>query len=118
MEKNDTFLIQGEASRLGRFVLEKNMTVLSTILEAGGVAKNGKYGTAVIRRKNQGESGAYKKIAESRINDGLIEKSEVEDLVLEPESILYVERIDTIVIQGGASRLGSFVVEKKMTVVR
>ena len=118
VERNETFLIQGEASSRGRFVLEKGMTVLRAMLEAGGVSENGKYGKVVIRRKIEGKSGGYKKIAESRLNDGVIEKSEVEGLVLQPDDILIIERNETFLIQGEASSRGRFVLEKDMTVLR
>ncbi|HEW80907.1 MAG TPA: hypothetical protein ENH18_00915 [Nitrospirae bacterium] len=118
VERNETFLIQGEASHRGRFVLEKGMTVLRAMLEAGGAGENGKYGKVVIRRKTEDESERYKKIAESRLNDGDIEKSEVEDMVLQPDDILIIERNETYLIQGEASSRGRFVLEKDMTVLR
>ena len=118
VERNETFLIQGEAERRGRLVLEKGMTVLRAILEAGGVGGNGKYGKIVIRRKSEGEPGGYKKIAESRLNDGVIEEGKVEDLVLQPDDILIVESDETFLIQGEAARRGRVVLEKGMTVLR
>lgn len=118
VEKNDSILMQGEIYKRGRVILEKGMTVLRVILEAGGAGENGMYGKVVIRRKSKGGSGGYKKIAESRLNDGVIEKSEVEGLVLQPDDILIIERNETFLIQGEALNRGRFVLEKGMTVLR
>jgi polysaccharide export outer membrane protein len=118
VERDESFLIQGEVAKRGRFVLEKDMTVLRALLEAGGVSLDGLYGKIKIRRKHKEEPGGYKDITESKLNDGVIESSEVENTVLQPDDILIVERSDTFLIQGEVGRRGKFVLEKDMTVLR
>jgi polysaccharide export outer membrane protein len=118
VERNKTFLIQGEVAKRGRFVLEKDMTVLRALLEAGGVSENGSYGRIKVRRKQGGMSGEYKYVAESKINDGVIDNGEVEDTVLQPDDILIVEKNKTFLIEGEVAKRGRFVLEKDMTVLR
>ena len=118
VERNKTFLIQGEIGSRGRFVLEKGMTVLRALLEAGGVAENGRYGKIKVRRKQEGKTGEYKDIIESQLDDGIIENKEVEDMLLQPDDVLIVEQNETFLIQGEISKRGRFVLEKGMTVLR
>ncbi len=117
VEHNRTFLIQGEVTNRGRFVLEKDMTVLKGLLQAGGVTKDGLYGKVKVRRKQEGESSGYKDIAEANINDGVIESKEVENTLLQPDDILIFERNRTFLIQGEVANRGRFVLEKDMTVL-
>ena len=118
VERNRTFLIQGEVSNRGRFILEKDMTVLKGLLQAGGVTSEGLYGKVKVRRKQEGESGGYKDIAEANINNGVIESKEVEDMLLEPDDILILERNRTFLIQGEVLNRGRFILEKDMTVLK
>ncbi len=118
VERNDTFLIQGEVGKRGRFVLEKDMTVIRALLEAGGVNPDGRYGKIKVRRKHEGETGGYKDIAESKINDGVIEDSEVEDTILQPDDILIVELNKTFFIYGEVNNTGEFVLKDNMTVFK
>ncbi|HDH05215.1 MAG TPA: hypothetical protein ENH01_05810 [Nitrospirae bacterium] len=118
VERNKTFLIQGEVKNRGRLILEEDMTVLRALLQAGGVSEDGMYGRIKIRRKQAGGSGEYKDIVETRLNDGVIESSEVEDTLLQPDDILIVERNKTFLIQGEVMKRGRFVLEKDMTVLR
>jgi polysaccharide export outer membrane protein len=116
VERSKTFLIQGEVASRGRFVLEKDMTVLRALLQAGGVNENGRYGKIKVRRKQ--ETGGYKDLVESPLDDGKIVLKEVEDTVLQPDDILIVERSKTFLIQGEVASRGRFVLEKDMTVLR
>lgn len=118
VESNETFLIQGEAAKRGRFVLEKDMTVLRALLQAGGTSENGRYGRIKVRRKDKEKQGGYEDIADAKINDGVIESSEVEDIILQPDDILIVERNKTFFIYGEAARTGEFVLENDMTVFK
>ncbi len=117
LERSKTFLIEGEVGNRGRFVIEKDMTVLRALLQAGSVLTNGKYGTIKVRRK-QGKTGEYKVIAEAKLNDGAIESSEVEDILLQPDDILLVERNKTFMIYGEVNKIGEFILEKDMTVFK
>ncbi len=118
IERNKTFLIQGEVGKRGRIVLEKDMTVLRALLEAGGVSPDGLYGTIKIRRKKEGTTGDYKELVESKLRDGIIENREVEDMILHPDDILIVERNKTFLMQGEVRMRGRIVLEKDMTVLR
>ena len=118
VERNKTFLIQGEVKNSGRFILEEDTTVLRALLRAGGVSKEGMYGKVKVRRKQKGGTGGYKDIAEARLNDGVIESSEVEDTLLQPDDILIVERSKTFLIQGEVVNRGRFILEKDTTVLR
>ncbi len=118
VERNKTFLIEGEVVNRGRFVLEKDMTVLRALLQAGGVTEHGKYGKVRVRQKQGGETGGYKDIAEAKLRDGAIEDSEVEDMILGSDDILVVERNKTFLIYGEVKKTGEFVLKDDMTVFK
>jgi polysaccharide export outer membrane protein len=118
VEPSKTFLIQGEVNNRGRFVLEKDMTAGRALLQAGGVSNEGLYGKVKVRRRREGKSGTYEDFAESGLNDGTIESSEVEDMLLQSDDILVVERSKTFLIQGEVVNRGKFKLEKDMTVVK
>ena len=118
VEHNDTILIQGNVASRGRSVLEKDMTVVRALLQAGGVLKDGLFGKIKIRRKQEGKAGGYKDLVESKLDNGVIENKEVEDMLLQPDDILIVERNDTILIQGNVASRGLAILEKDMTVGR
>lgn len=118
VERSKTFLVQGEVNTKGRFALEKDMTVVRALLQAGGVSVEGSFGRIKLRRKVEADSGSYIDIAESNINDGAIESKEVENMLLVQDDILIVERSKTFLIQGEAANRGRFRIEKDMTVLR
>jgi len=118
VERNKKFLIEGEVSKRGRFVLERDMTVLRALLQGGGVTSDGLYGMIKIRRKQAGEYVGYKDIAESKLNDGVIESREVEDMLIQPDDILIVERNKTFFIYGEVHNTGEFVLQSDMTVFK
>jgi polysaccharide export outer membrane protein len=118
IDRNEGFLIQGETAQRGRFVLEKDMTVLNAILQSGGVTQDGRYGKIRIRRKEKSKPGGYIDIAEAELNDGVIEDKKVENMILQPDDILIVTRNKTLLIQGEVAQRGRMVLEKDMTVVK
>lgn len=118
VEKNNTFLIQGEVASKGRFPLEKDMTVLRVLLQVGGVTENGLYGKIRLRRKLKGASEGYKDFAESELNQGIILSKKIENTLLEPDDILIVEKSKTFLIQGEVGSRGKFTLEKDMTILR
>jgi len=118
VERSKTFLIEGEVLKRGRFTLEKNLTVLRALVEAGGVSESGSFGTIRVRRKQEEAQGGYEDFLKSNLNDGSIEKREVEDLLLQPDDILIVEKSRTFLIEGEVARRGKFTLEKNMTVLR
>ena len=118
LEKSKSFLVQGEVQTRGKFILEKDMTVLRALLEAGGASTEGRFGKIRIRRKEEGEAGKYRDIAESSLNNGMIESREVEDIVLQSDDVLIVERNKTFLIYGEVNKTGEFILEKDMTVFK
>ncbi len=116
VERSDTILLQGEVMKRGRVALENNMTVLSALLQIGGVSSNGLYGIIKIRRKQNG-SEDYKDIARAKLDNGVITSNEVEETILMPDDILIVEQSETILLQGKIAKRGLLVLEKDMTVV-
>jgi polysaccharide export outer membrane protein len=118
VERNKTFLIEGEVVRRGRFELEKDMTVLRALLQAGGVTENGLYGKVKVRRKQAGFPGGYKDIAESKLKEGIIDDKDVEDLLLQPDDILIVERNKTYFIYGEVNAPGEYVLKENITVFK
>lgn len=118
IERNQTFLMQGEVVNRGRFTLEKDMTVLRALLVAGGVTDNGRYGKISLRRRMEGKTGEYTNIVEARLINGVIESSSVEDIVLQPDDILIVDRSSTFFIYGEVGRTGQFVLEDGTTVTK
>lgn len=117
VEKNKTFLIQGEALQRGRFVLENGMTVLSALLQVGGVTTEGEYGSIKLRRKNTDNDGKYEVFVESKLNEGVIEDPVVENTLLHPDDILIVEKSRTFLIEGEVVKRGRMILEKDMTVL-
>jgi len=118
LKRNNTFLIQGQVAQRGRFILEKDMTVLNALLQAGGVSDEGLYGTITIRRKEEGETGGYKNVAESVINEGAIEVRDVEDILVQPDDVLVVGQSKTYFMYGEVNKVGEFVLKKDMSVFK
>lgn len=116
VEKNKTFLIQGEVVQRGRITLEKDMTVLKAILQVGGVTADGLYGTVKVRRKQEGVPLGYTNLVEAKLNYGVIESPEVENTLLEPDDIIVVERNGTFFVYGEVNTPGEFVLKGDMTV--
>lgn len=118
VERNKTFLIQGEIERRGRYPLEKNITVLRALIDAGGVTTNGLFGLVKVRRKTEEAPEGYKTVAVSELKNGIIIDNKVENTVLYPDDILLVERNQTFLVQGEVMKRGRFNLEKDMTVLR
>ncbi len=115
VERNKTFFINGEVSRTGEFVLEKNMTVLKAISIAGGITSQGLYGKVKLRRKQE-DTSEYRDI-DIDIK-GITEGVSTSDMLLQADDIIIVERNKNFFIHGAVSRPGQFVLEKDMTVMR
>ena len=115
VERNKTFFIHGELGRTGEYVLEDDMTVVRALSVAGGIRADGLYGKVKVRRKQEGNPG-YKDIEIDL--KGTIEGSAIEDMLLQPDDIVIVERNKTFFIHGEVGRPGQFVLEDDMTVVR
>lgn len=110
---NNKFIIYGEVLNPGEYVLEDYMTVRKAIAKAGGIKEEGLYGNIKIRRSREGSSG-YKDIEiDRRIVKGLIK----DDVLLEPDDILIIEKNNKFIIQGEVLiKPGEYVLEDNMTV--
>ena len=116
VERNKTFFIYGELGKTGEIVLEKDMTVEKALSIAGGVRPDGLYGTLKVRRKQEG-SFQYDDIVVTKFNNGVIESTEIKDMLLEPDDFLVVERNKTFFIYGEVNKTGEFVLQDNMTVL-
>ncbi|MBI4682352.1 MAG: polysaccharide biosynthesis/export family protein, partial [Nitrospirae bacterium] len=108
--------IHGEAEKNGILPFEKDMTLIQAISVAGGIREGGLYGMIKLRRMQK--DGGYKKIVEADINDGIIADSKIEDMLLQPDDILFIERSETFFIQGQVAKAGPYILESGMTVSR
>jgi polysaccharide export outer membrane protein len=118
VDKNKTFLIEGAVIKRGEYVLEKGMTVLRALLRAGGPTTDGLYGKIKLRRMQGEDTYVYKVYAESRLIDGVIESKEFEDILVEPNDVLIVERNDTFLVYGEVVKRGQYVLQSDMTVLQ
>jgi len=112
VKPNNTFIIFGEVYNPGEYVLEDNMTVGRAIAKAGGIKEGGLYGRVKIRRIREEGSG-YKDIEVDL--RGIIEGNVKEDVLLEPDDILIVERNNKFIVQGAVLNPGEYVLEDNMT---
>jgi polysaccharide export outer membrane protein len=109
--------IHGEVIKTGTFPFEKDMTIVKALSIAGGIRESGIYGKVKVRRKQEGVPG-FKGITEAAISNGIIKDSTVEDMLLQPDDILIVERNESFFIQGEVTKPGQYVLEDNMTVSR
>jgi polysaccharide export outer membrane protein len=118
VERNRTFFIQGEVSKVGEVVLEKDMTVQRAISTSGGLTVNGLYGKIRLKRKGKDEL-EYRDIAETDLYKGAIETGNaVGEIVLQPDDIILVERNRMFFIYGEVNKPGQYVLEGDMTVFK
>ena len=115
VERNKTFFIYGEVNRPGEYVLEKDMTAVGSLSVAGGITANGLYGKVKVRRKQKGEA-EYKDIDIDL--KGTIEGTTAEDMLLQPDDIIIVERNKTFFIYGEVNKPGEYVLTNDMTVLK
>ncbi|GAB4533969.1 MAG: hypothetical protein Fur0020_00120 [Thermodesulfovibrionia bacterium] len=113
VKPNNTFIVYGEVSKPGSYVLEDNMTVGKAIAKAGGITETGLYGDVKIRRVKEDGSGYY----DIKVNlRGIIEGRERDDVFLKPDDILIVEQNKKFLVQGEVLKPGEYVLEDNMTV--
>jgi protein involved in polysaccharide export with SLBB domain len=105
-----TFFVRGETGRVGEFPLERDTTVLIAITMAGDLTPNGHYGSAKIRRKQNGKS-EYQEI------DIDLKGSQGRDMLLQPDDILTIER-NTFFVYGETGRVGEFPLERDTTLIK
>jgi polysaccharide export outer membrane protein len=114
---SETFFVQGEVPKPGKYPLQKETTIGKTILNAGGITSNGSYGKLKLRRK-QKDSREYIDAAESGINKGKIDDAGVENMFLQPDDILIVELNQTYFVYGEFSKPGEYILKEEMTVFK
>jgi polysaccharide export outer membrane protein len=95
-----------------------DMTVLKAMSLAGGVSIDALYGKLLIKRLEKGKHNQYQNIIEAKLIDGVIESRKVQDMLLEPNDVLIVERSKTFLIQGEVAKRGRFILEEDMKVLR
>jgi protein involved in polysaccharide export with SLBB domain len=117
IERSETFFVQGPVIRSGEYVLEDDTTVSRVLSLAGGIAEAGLHGKIKIMRK-QAEKPGYSVVAESPLDNGVIVNSKMEDMLLQKDDILKVERSDSFFLQGEVMRTGQAVLEYGMTLGR
>jgi polysaccharide export outer membrane protein len=115
VERNKNFFINGEVVKPGEYVLQKNMSVIRALSEAGGVKETGLYGDIKVRRKQKREYG-YEDISID------LDKSDGEkgtgNMLLKEDDVLIVERSGSYYIYGEVNKTGQYVLQKDMTVFK
>lgn len=117
VERSDTFFIQGEVLKSGRYVLERNMTVSRALAVSGGITEYALHGKVKVMRKRENGSG-YVDIKEANLDDGRLTIREMEDMLLQKDDILKIERNETIFIEGEVAKPSQYILEYGMTVGR
>ncbi len=117
VERSETFFLQGELAKTGQFMLERGMTVSRAITVAGGITESGLHGRVKLRRKKEGSTG-YVDMVDALLDDGALTDNEIEDVLLQLDDILIVERSDTFFVQGELAKTGQYILERDMTVSR
>ncbi|MBI4707267.1 MAG: SLBB domain-containing protein [Candidatus Omnitrophica bacterium] len=116
VERNKIF-IQGEVVKPGQFILEEGMTLGRGLTIAGGVTVSGLNGKVKVRRRDKGtDSYQESDIKEGGIGSGIIKSKELENMLLEPNDIIIVEKSKTFVIDGEVTRPGQYELEDGLTV--
>ncbi len=115
VERSKSVFIEGEVEKPGQYILESDLTVGKAITVAGGITEGGQHGKVKVRRKRENVAG-YDDI-EIDIK-GIIEGSVKEDMLLQPDDILIVERNKTIIVYGEVNNIGEFPYEDGMTVFK
>jgi polysaccharide export outer membrane protein len=114
VKSRESFFIQGEVGKPGKYILKDDITVLEAITEAGGVKETGLYGDVLIRRKREHGAG-YDDI---KVDLKGIMKGFKEDIPLRPDDIVVVKPNNTFIIFGEVYNPGEYVLEDDMTVGR
>jgi len=107
--------VYGEVMRPGEFPFGENITAVKALSVAGGITANGLYGKVKVRRKQKGEA-EYKDIDIDL--KGTIEGTTAEDMLLQPDDIIIVERNKTFFIYGEVNKPGEYVLTNDMTVLK
>ncbi|MDR4507120.1 MAG: SLBB domain-containing protein [Candidatus Brocadiaceae bacterium] len=114
VERNKEFFVYGEVRSPGKFMFEREMTVLKAISEAGGITADGIYGVIKVKRKQNG-TDTYKEIVIDLKNKEGYAKG---DMTIEADDILVVERNKEFFVYGEVENPGKFTLEDNMTVLK
>ncbi len=115
VERNKTFIVEGEVSKPAEYPLKKGMTATRALSEAGGITKDGLYGTVKVRRKNNLGEG-YENIEIDM--GGILNENRGEDILLQPNDVVIVERNKTFIVEGEVRKAAEYPLKKGMTVTR
>jgi protein involved in polysaccharide export with SLBB domain len=115
VERNKSFLMQGEVNNPGIYVLEGNMTIGKAITIAGGITEGSQNGKIKVRRFTEDKSG-YNDI-NFDLQD-ILEGDAHEDFHLEPDDVVKITRGKTFIIYGEVSNIGEYTISKDMTVFK
>jgi polysaccharide export outer membrane protein len=105
----------GQIKMTGRFYFEEQLTVLEALSLRGGIIENGRYGRVKVKRIKEDGQG-YREIEIDM--EGLKEGAMTEEMLLQPDDILIVEKNKTFFINGEVTTPGEQVLRKDMTVER
>jgi polysaccharide export outer membrane protein len=108
--------LYGEIGRPGGYSFDEGMTVLKAIARAGGITPGGLYGKVKVRRKKA--SGEYEDLVEADLNEGVIKDKEIENLLLQPDDIVIIERNKTYFIHGEVRAPGQYILKDGVTALR
>lgn len=115
VERNKKFIVEGEVSRPAEYPLKKGTTVASALSEAGGIAKEGLYGSVKVRRKNNLGEG-YENIDIDI--EGILNENRGKDILLQPDDVVVVERNKVFIVGGEVNKRGEYPLKKGMTASR
>jgi polysaccharide export outer membrane protein len=110
VEPNKKVSVEGAVTNRGDYALEKGMTVKRVLSLAGGITKSGYYGRVLIRRK---KNESYEDI---EIDIEQVLDFHAEDILLQPDDIVFVEPNQTFMIDGNVGNPGHYALKKGMTV--
>jgi len=110
VERNRTFIIEGEVNKPQEYPLKRGMTISRALSEAGGVTEKGLYGVVKLRRLKEG-STLYEEIIVGNGNE--IEN----DMPLKPDDIISVEINRSFFVYGEVNTPGQYVLKKGFTVL-
>jgi len=115
VEKSSTFYVNGEVLNPGKYMLQKKLTVMKALSEAGSIIESGLYGDVKVRRKREDGQGFRDIMIDL---EGKTEEMAKGDMILQPDDILIVEKSKTFYVNGEVVNPGEQVLQKDMSVER
>jgi polysaccharide export outer membrane protein len=110
-----SIFLYGEVQKRGDMPFQEKLTVLKALSLAGGMTEDGLYGDVKIRRKVKSGKN-YENIVIDI--EGIINESQSEDILLQPDDVVIVDRNKTYIVEGEVGKPGKYPLKKGMTVSR